>query len=86
MVKTAVKIWLGISLLLLVLIGYGLLNTYVSLKYEVDESKTNGQIEEYLQDKEHLLKELAFLLKFGGGYVLVNVVLVGRLLVPRHNT
>lgn len=84
--RNIVKIWLCISLVLLVVIGYALLNTYVSIKYEVDDAKVTGLTDEHLREKGRLLNELAFLLKVGGGYVLANVVLVGRWLVDRPDT
>ncbi|MET7259280.1 hypothetical protein [Dyadobacter fermentans] len=84
--RNIVKIWLCISLVLLVGIGYALLNTYVSIKYEVDDAKVTGLTDEHLREKGRLLNELAFLLKVGGGYVLANVVLVGRWLVDRPDT
>lgn len=83
--RNIVKIWLGISLILLVVIGYALLNTYVSIKYEVDDASVTGLADEHLREKGRLLNELVFLLKVGGGYVLANVILVGRWLVDRPN-
>ena len=37
--KTIVKIWAVTSLILVMLIGYILLDTFVSLKYEIEEPR-----------------------------------------------
>ena len=84
--KTALKIWLGISLMLLIMIGWALLDVLVSLKYEIDEVCAGRYAGEYIKEKEFLLNKLAFALKFFGGYLIVNVIIIVRWLAEPFKT
>ena len=76
--KNIFKIWIMVSVVLLAIIGYILLGTSVSLKYEVEEPKMMGMRGEDLDDKEALLNQLIFILKTAAAYLVVNIIIVGR--------
>ena len=76
--KNTFKAWIAISLIILVVVGLRLLDTSVSLKYEVEEPRAMGMKGEDLDDKEHLLNQLIFILKSAGIYIVINLVIVSQ--------
>lgn len=73
--------WVIISLIILVLVGFRLLDTSISLKYEVQEPRAMGMKGEDIDDKERLLSQLIFMLKFAAVYIVTNILIVSRWLV-----
>lgn len=76
--KNIFKVWMAVSLIILVVVGLRLLDTSVSLKYEVEEPRMMGMKGEDLDDKENLLNQLIFALKSAGVYLVINIVIVSR--------
>ncbi|MES2458839.1 MAG: hypothetical protein V4594_25020 [Bacteroidota bacterium] len=76
--KLIYKFWLIISVLLLIAIALQLLDTYVSLKYEVEEPKAMGKLGQALNDKESYLKTTIFYLWVSVGYLSINLVLLAK--------
>lgn len=76
--KNTFKIWAAVSLIILIVVGLNLLDTSVSLKYEVEEPRAMGMKGEDIDDKEHLLNQLIFILKSAIVYILINLVIVSR--------
>lgn len=48
------------SFIFLAFIVFSLINTYVSIKYEVDEPKSMGKINDVLIEREKYLKQIIF--------------------------
>ena len=67
-------IFLLLSILLIFLIGYSIINTYVSLKYEIDVYGQNG-LSPIGIARDYVL-QLISTLKFFLCYVIVNVILI----------
>jgi hypothetical protein len=69
---------------LLVIVAINLLDTYVSMKYEVDEFKAMNNVSEAILDKEKYLKKLIFLLWSIGIYLIGNLVMLVRLIIKEN--
>lgn len=72
--KIAVKTWLIISVLLLLISIYGVFNIRVSMTYEVYEPLAMGKVSDVLKEKEENLKEILFWLWIIIGYISINVI------------
>jgi len=59
--RLILRVFIFLSIVIIVWASYKLLNVYTSLKYEVEEPVAMGkQVSELLKEKEHYLKDLIF--------------------------
>jgi len=78
--KISLKIWLVISILLVLVSLYGVFNTRVSLTYEVYEPLAMGKVTDSLKEKEENYKAILFWLWILIGYISINVIYITILL------
>ena len=71
--RALVKTWIAVSFVLVLLVSLNILNTYVSIKYEIDVYKMSEQMTEAIQDKKNLLNQLLTILWCTGIYLLLNI-------------
>ncbi len=76
--KTIFKIWIAISIVFLVLLILGLIDSYVSLKYEIEPYEMSNKVTEAIADKRHLLKNLIFILRIAAIYLVINIIVLFR--------
>lgn len=77
------NIWVVFSAILIFFIVLKLFDTYVSLKYEVDEVKAMGKISDALIDKEKYLKQIIFWLWTIGIYIITSFIIVLRYILKK---
>jgi hypothetical protein len=78
--KTLLKVWLILTLVIILGASIKLLDTYVSLKYEVYEPNAMNLMNAALLDKEKYLKSTIFWLWTLIAYGTTNLLIVVRLL------
>lgn len=71
-------VWIVISVTFLIMVILGLLDTYVSLKYEVEPFEMSGKVSEAVADKRHLLHNLIFTLRCIIVYLIISIVIMFR--------
>ena len=73
--KTAIKIFLGITILLLFIVGFAIVNSHVSLTYEIEEPKMMfKERASEIEEKAKYLRELIFWLKSCFIYLITNTI------------
>lgn len=83
--KTATIVFIGISLLLALFIGFCIVNTYISLKYEIDEVRWLGKTVS-INVAESYLKLVLENLYYFLAYVLANTAFLIILLFKEKNS
>jgi len=79
--KYLLKLLIVLSLLIISVVGYKLLDTYISLKYEVEEPiAMSKNISEILKTKEHYINQLIFWLWIIIGIQIINIALFFKIL------
>ncbi|WP_146151581.1 hypothetical protein [Dyadobacter jiangsuensis] len=76
--KIVSKLWIAVSLMLLLIVASKLLDAYVSLKYEVEEVHVSSQLNEAVIDKKKLLDQMIVGLWSAATYLLVNIIIMVR--------
>jgi hypothetical protein len=76
-VKTFEKIWLILSFALLLITAFGIINTYVSVKYEI-EVYNGSLVSEALKEKKQFFEETLVHLWAFFIYLLINLVFLLR--------
>ncbi|WAC12285.1 hypothetical protein [Dyadobacter pollutisoli] len=57
-------------------VGFTLLDTAISLKYEIIHPRAMGMKGKYLDDKEYLLNQLILVCKSSSAYLVINIMIV----------
>lgn len=76
--KNIFKVWVILSCIILVMVGFTWLDTAISLKYEVIHPRAMGMKGEDLDDKEYLLNQLILVCKSSSGYLVINIMIIAR--------
>lgn len=79
--KLLIKIWLITTSILLIIVAVNLLDTYISLKYEIDEPKAMIKISEIFIEKEKYIKNSIVWFWVFGAYLLLNILFCTKLLL-----
>ncbi|SCC64468.1 hypothetical protein GA0116948_1326 [Chitinophaga costaii] len=81
--KIPFRMFIVVSIVFFVVIVLKLLDTYTSLKYEVDEPRAMNKVGEALNDKEKYLKAFITWLWVSLCYVVVTIVIFVRALIGK---
>ena len=72
------KGWLGLTVIILMVVIWALINSYISLKYEVQEAKILSEVGAEVAVKENYLTERITWLWLLAGYLSINVYFLFR--------
>jgi len=84
--KISIKIFIGITILLLLITVFAIVNTKVSMKYEVDEPTAMNRVTELVTQKAKDIKSLLFLLWTFFIYEIATLSLLIWVLTKLKNT
>ncbi|MFY7734199.1 MAG: hypothetical protein ACOVSR_12005 [Bacteroidia bacterium] len=84
--KISIKIFIGITILLLLITVFAIVNTKVSMKYEVDEPTAMNRVTELVTQKAKDIKSLLFLLLTFFIYEIATLSLLIWVLTKLKNT
>jgi hypothetical protein len=84
--KISIKIFISITILLILFKLFSIVNTNISMKYEVDEPTALNRVTEFIQQKELDLKSLLFTLKTFLIYEVTTLSLLTWVLTKLKNT
>jgi len=84
--KITIKIFIGITILLILFTLFSIVNTNISMKYEVDEPTALSRETELIQQKEQDLKSLLFTLRTFLIYEVTTMSLLIWVLAKIKNT
>lgn len=68
-------VWMFISVLLIIFVVFALVNSYVSVKYEVEEPVSTGKISEAIGERAKYLREMITWLWIFLSFLLGNMIL-----------
>ena len=74
--KFLIKLWIALSLIIIVALVYKLFDTYTSLKYEVEEPVAMGKTSEILEDRAYCLNQVIMWLWVITGIQIINIAVL----------
>lgn len=81
--KVLAWMWVGVTATLLIVIAYGILSCYVSLKYEVEEPRMMDMANGAIEVTDRYVRELISWLWIVLAYLALNLIAVVRLALRR---